>query len=93
MKFEDRPADTTPQAWDAYNALMRQMSPAEKFLRVFELSAQLRAFIEAGIRAEYPNASYREIQLRAAARNIDRRTFVRAFGWDPESDEPFPDGL
>ena len=92
MAFEDRPADTTPQAWAAYNELMRALSPEEKFVRVLELSAQLRAFVEAGVRAEYPNASDREIQLRAAARNIDRPTFVRAFGWDPDSNEPFPDG-
>ena len=92
MPFEDRPADTTPQAWAAYKELMRAMTPEEKFVRVLELSAQLRAFIEAGLRAEYTNASYREIQLRAAARNLDRKTFLRAFGWDPDSNEPFPDG-
>jgi hypothetical protein len=92
MNFEDRPADTTPQAWEAYLALVREMSASEKVARVFELSAQLRAFIEAELRSEYPGASDREIQLRAAARNMDRKTFVRAFGWDPDSNEPFPDG-
>jgi hypothetical protein len=39
---------------------MRNMSPAEKFVRVFELSAELRAWVEAGVRLERPNASNRE---------------------------------
>jgi len=92
MTFEDRPADTSPRAWKAYLELMRNMSPSEKFARVFELSTLIRGLIEAEVRSEYPNGSDREIQLRAAARNMDRRTFVRAFGWDPDSNEPFPDG-
>jgi hypothetical protein len=93
MTFEGRPVDTSPRAWEEYLALMRDMSPAEKFARVFEFSTLIRALIEAQLRSEYPNASTREIQLRAAARRIDRKTFVRAFGWDPDSDEPFPDGI
>jgi len=91
MSFEGRPVDTTPEAWEAYLALMRNMNPSEKFIRVFELSAELRAWGEAGVRSQYPNASDREIQLRAAARIIDRPTFVRAFGWDPDSNDPIPD--
>jgi hypothetical protein len=93
VTFEDRPADTSPRAWEAYNALIRAMSPEEKFIRVLELSTQLRGWVEAGVRLQYPSASDREVQLRAAARNMDHRTFVRAFGWDPDSDEPFPDGI
>jgi hypothetical protein len=89
----DRPADTSPRAWEAYLELMRNMGPAEKFARVFEFSALIRSLIEAEVRSQYPNASDREIQLRAAARNMGRKTFVRAFGWDPNSDEPFPDGI
>ena len=93
MIFEDRPADTSPRAWKAYLELMRNMSPSEKFARVFELSTLIRGLIEAEVRSEYPNGSDREIQLRAAARNMDRKTFVRAFGWDPDSNEPFPNGI
>ena len=93
MTFEDRPADTSPHAWEAYLGLMRNLSPSEKFARVFEFSTLIRSLIEAELRSEYPTASDREIQLRAAARNMDRKTFVRAFGWDPDSNEPFPDGI
>ena len=60
MEQDDRPADTSPRAWEAYLELMRNMSPAEKFVRVFELSAELRAWVEAGVRLERPNASNRE---------------------------------
>lgn len=89
--FEDRPSDTTPQAWEAYLALIRQMSPARKFARVLELSAELRAWGEAGVRLRYPEASDREVQLRAAALTMDRAEFVRAFAWDPDSDDPIPE--
>lgn len=93
MEFEDRPADTTPQAWDAYIQLLRQMDPAEKLSLVFRLSADLRSWSESGVRLRYPEASDREIQLRAAALRMDRKTFVRAFGWDPDSNAPLPNGI
>ena len=51
MTFEDRPADTSPRAWKAYLELMRNMSPSEKFARVFELSTLIRGLIEAEVRS------------------------------------------
>jgi hypothetical protein len=91
LVFEDRPADTTPQAWEAYLQMMREMDPSQKFVRVFELSAALRAWGEAGVRLRFPQASDREVQLRAAALTMDRCVFIRAFGWDPDSDDPVPE--
>lgn len=89
--FEDRPADTTPQAWEAYLKLMREMEPSQKFTRVLELSAELRTWGEAGVRLRFPNATDREVSLRAAALTMDRAQFVRGFGWDPDSDDPIPE--
>ena len=92
MEFDDRPADTSPRAWAAYIEMLRQMDPSEKLAMTFQLSADLRALGEAGVRSRYPNASEREVQLRAGALSMDRDIFIRAFGWDPDSDDPIPDG-
>jgi hypothetical protein len=91
MNFEDRPADTTPRAWEAYIALIREIDPVEKLELTFQACANLRAWAEAGVRFRYPQASDREVQLRVAALSMDRRVFMRAFGWDPDSDDPIPD--
>jgi hypothetical protein len=91
MTFEDRPADTTPQAWEAYIALIREMDPSGKLNLIFQLSANLRALGESGVRLRHPYASEREVQLRAASLSMDRSVFIRAFGWDPDSDDPIPD--
>ena len=51
MNFEDRPADTTPQAGKRTSSLklIREMDPSEKLRQVFMLSANLRALAEAGV--------------------------------------------
>jgi hypothetical protein len=44
---------------------------------------------ESGVRARYPNASEREVFLRAAALRIPRDLMIRAYGWDPDgNDQP-----
>jgi hypothetical protein len=40
--------------------------------------------VRAELRKRYPEATPREIELRLAARNLDRETMIRAFHWDPE---------
>jgi len=90
MSFEDRPADTTPQAWAAYLGLIQQMNPSEKLRLIFMLSANLRALAEAGVRYRFPDASEHEVLLRTAALYLDRQTMIRAYGWDPQSDESIP---
>lgn len=39
---------------------------------------------ESGVRANHPEASEREIFLRAAALRLPRDLMIRAYGWDPE---------
>ena len=54
---------------------------------VFELSTMLMKLSEDSVRKMYPQASEREVFLRAAARRLGRETVIRVYGWDPESGE------
>jgi len=60
--------------------LMRKMSPEEKLQRTFEYSAFLRKFGEAGLRQKYPQASDREIFLRAAQQRLGADLYARIYG-------------
>ena len=40
---------------------------------------------EAGVRLRYPDATDREVFLRAASLRIPRDLMIAAYGWDPES--------
>ncbi len=78
-------ADTHPKAFDVLIELQRKMSPGEKLAAVFELSAFMMRLAEQNERRRHPQASKREIFLRAAARRLDRQTMTRVYGWDPEA--------
>ena len=75
-----RPRDTSPEAWKVLMDLMRKMSPEEKLQRTFEYSAFLRKFGEAGLRQKYPQASDREIFLRAAQQRLGADLYARIYG-------------
>ena len=60
--------------------LMRKMSPEEKLHRTFEFSAMVRKFGEAGLRQRYPQASDREIFLRAARLNLGAVLYAKIYG-------------
>ena len=91
--MDDRPADTTPEAWELFIQAHRRLTPAERLQRAFQLSNDLRARIHSAFRRLHPNASEYEIRVRAGAQYIDRETMIRIFGWDPESDDPVPQRL
>ncbi|MEP7354135.1 MAG: hypothetical protein ABI824_12970 [Acidobacteriota bacterium] len=69
-----------------WRELLRQKTPGEKLALTLQLTQLAMKMSEAGVRAAYPNASEREIFLRAAARRLPRDLMIRAYGWDPESD-------
>jgi hypothetical protein len=75
-----RPADTSPEAWKVLMDLMRRMSPEEKLQRTFEYSALVRDFAESTLRRKYPQASEREIFLRAARQRLGPELFDRVYG-------------
>lgn len=71
--------------------LHREMPMGEKVRLAFEMLAMSMNLAEAGVRLLHPDASPREVRLRAAARLYGDELVRRAFGWDPES-ERGPDG-
>ncbi len=76
----DTPRDIEELLFDAY----RRMSAAEKWERVGRLGRMVKSVVLADLRARYPDAEERELELRYAARMFDRRTMLAAFGWAPD---------
>ena len=76
--------DTHPSIEALILAGYRAMSAAEKFHRVEELNETVLELAACRIREEHPAIDNRELRLRIAALWLDRKTMVRAFGWDPE---------
>ncbi len=75
-------ADTSPEAFEKLMELARGMTPAEKLRQSFRLTRFMIRMQEAAIRREHPEASDREIHLRAAARRLGRDLTLAAYGWD-----------
>lgn len=53
-------------------------------MMALDLSELAIRMSEAGVRAQFPEASEREVFLRAAARRLPRDLMIRAYGWDPD---------
>jgi hypothetical protein len=76
--------DTDPRALEVWHHLLRSKSPGERLMMALDLSELAIRMSEAGVRAQFPEASEREVFLRAAARRLPRDLMIRAYGWDPE---------
>ncbi len=77
--------DTPPDIEEIVLEGYRRMTPAQKLRRVIEHGVAAEAMAAARIRARYgPEISPRELRLRLAALQLDRRTMIEAFDWDPE---------
>jgi hypothetical protein len=75
-----RPLDTSPEAWAVFLDIQRRMTPGEKIVRVFELSARVKAMADAGLRQRYPDAGEEEIRLRAIRQRLGGALFKKAYG-------------
>jgi len=75
-------SDTDPRAMEVWLGVLRGKTIGERILMAFELSDFAIRFAESGVRARYPEASEREIFLRAAALRLPRELMIRAYGWD-----------
>ena len=80
-------ADTDSKAFEVLVELQRKMSAGDKLACVLKTSAMWMALTEQNVRKLYPQASEREVFLRAAARRLDRDTMIRAYHWDPREAE------
>lgn len=77
-------SDTDPRALEVFIECQRRMSPSEKINAMLDLSQMALDTAKAEIRRQYPDATDREVFLRAAARHLDRETMLRAYHWAPE---------
>ena len=79
--------DTTPKALEVFYGIQRRQTPAQKAQTLFRLIDLVQSLTESGVRQRYPNASEREVFLRAASLRIDRDSMIKAYGWDPVEHE------
>jgi hypothetical protein len=71
--------DTSPEAAALQDELIGKMSPAQRMQRVLELNRAVETLAIAGIRAQYPDASPREVFLRLAERKLGRELALRVY--------------
>ena len=70
---------------EVWLGVLRKKTPDERIAIAFDLTDFALRMAESGVRANYPQASEREIYLRCAALRIPRDLMIRAYGWDPEA--------
>ena len=70
---------------EVWLGVLREKTPGERMAIAFDLTDFALRMAESGVRANYPQASEREIFLRCAALRIPRDLMIRAYGWDPEA--------
>jgi len=80
--------DTNPRAMEVWLELLRKMPAGEKLAVVLGGAQFVLQLYEMGVRSMYPEASDHEVLLRVAARHLPRELMIRAYGWDPENDQP-----
>jgi len=76
--------DTRPEAARLLVEGYRRMSAAQKLAIVEDLSLAAKQLAASRIRAQYPQATEREVSLRVASLTLSRDVMIRAFGWDPD---------
>lgn len=59
--------DTSPAARAVYDALMRQMTPAQKLKSVADLYLAVTGLSRTGVRLRHPHASEEEVEYRVVA--------------------------
>jgi hypothetical protein len=76
-------ADTDPRAMEVWLELLRRKTPGERIATAFDLTDFALRMAESGVRVHHPEASEREVFLRAAALRLPRDLMIRAYGWIP----------
>jgi hypothetical protein len=61
----------------------RQMTPNERFQKMLDLNAFVKATQITAVRAAYPDADESEVKMRVASRWVKNADLLKAaFGWD-----------
>lgn len=81
-------ADTTPKAFEKLMEACRELPLGRKLQLALEWSDALERAARERVRRQYPEASEREVVLRAAAPRLGRELMIKVYGWDPESGSP-----
>ena len=79
--------DTDPAVMEVWLDLLRNKPLGEKLAMTLQLSGMAMEFARAGERMRRPEATEREVFLRAASRWLSRDLMIRAYGWDPQADD------
>ena len=77
-------ADTDPKAFQTLIEIRRNMTFDERFRQFLEMTEMVLRGYEDRVRREYPQASEREVFLRAAALRLGNETVRRMYGWSPD---------
>ena len=80
MSFAEEYSDTSPEAMEVWIEALRAMTGGQRALIALSLSGRAIRLSESGMRAMYPNASDREVFVRAAALRLPRELMI-----DPEA--------
>lgn len=80
-------SDTSPEAFAKLLELQGAMTPGERLVQSLRLTRLMMRMVEAGVRRDFPEASEREVFLRAAVRRLGPELVKKAYGWEaPEGD-------
>ena len=88
MMHPEEFTDTDPRAMEVWLDLMRRMPAGEKLAVALNGAQFVLQLYEMGVRRMHPEANDHEVLLRVAARHLPRELMIRAYGWDPENDQP-----
>lgn len=80
--------DTSPEAFDAWIELIRKIPPGKKFEQFMDMATMAIQAQEEVVKRRYPEASEREVFLRAAALRLGRETVLKVYGFDAGPDTP-----
>ena len=77
-------ADTDPKTFAKLIEIRRNMSFDERLGQFLEMTEMVLRGYQDRVRREHPEASEREIFLRAAALRLGNETVRRVYGWSPD---------
>lgn len=83
MSLEELPLEKQQR----YLERLAGMSPAQRFAMALDVIDTARAFMEAGIKLRFPNATHRQVQAQVAAMLCGPEVARRLYGSFPEEEE------
>ncbi|HEV8370532.1 MAG TPA: hypothetical protein VGQ39_21450 [Pyrinomonadaceae bacterium] len=78
--------DTTPEAQRTHYELMSNLAPMQRLKLAFDLTEATRKLIIADLQHRYPEADGAAIRRKFIARVLPREDVIRAFGFDPQTE-------